>query len=220
MLELVLQTFTLPPLHQQEAWFWIPFTILFEIIFIWWLRRMPSEPLKGTKLGVLGMPGSGKTQFLMNLRGIEYKSYQQTNVDRYQSFIFSIDGRDIKIKEGHDIGGGEYNIKRYYKEFLIEKDCCIFLFDIQKYMDKKEYREQTNARLDFINNNIIKHNEFALIATHIDKIKADGKETLKQIHEMVAGLPYERLFKTNFYPCNLLDNQYMDFLKKKLFIQE
>jgi hypothetical protein len=55
MLELVLQTFTLPPLHQQEAWFWIPImiagTLLATVIIIARSGNTETEPLKGKTLG-------------------------------------------------------------------------------------------------------------------------------------------------------------------------
>lgn len=225
MLELVLQTFTLPPLHQQEAWFWIPImiagSILGGILAGILSDNTPTLKLEGKTLGVLGMPESGKTQFLMNLRGKEYKSYQQTNVDKYETFIFKIGDRQIKIEGGEDIGGSEHNIRSYYEKFLKEKDNCIFLFNIQKYKDEPNYRKDTNARLDFINNYVTDHSKFAIIGTHVDQAKIEkGQSILAIVQNLVEGKPYARLFNYNFFASNLLNEDDMNTITRKLFLED
>ncbi len=225
MLELVLQTFTLPPLHQQEAWFWIPImiagSILGGILAGILSDNTPTLKLEGKILGVLGMPESGKTQFLMNLRGKEYKSYQQTNVDKYETFIFKIGDRQIKIEGGEDIGGSEHNIRSYYEKFLKEKDNCIFLFNIQKYKDEPNYRKDTNARLDFINNHVTDHSKFAIIGTHVDQAKIEkGQSILAIVQNLVEGKPYARLFNYNFFASNLLNEDDMNTITRKLFLED
>lgn len=225
MLELVLQTFTLPPLHQQEAWFWIPImiagTLLATVIIIARSGNTETEPLKGKTLGVLGMPESGKTQFLMNLRGIKYKSYQQTSVDEYKTFIFKIGDRQIKIEGGKDIGGSEHNIRSYYEKFLKEKDNCIFLFNIQKYKDEPNYRKDTNARLDFINNHVTDHSKFAIIGTHVDQARIKkGENIVAIVQAMVTRKPYARLFNINFFASNLLEKDDMHTITRKLLLED
>lgn len=225
MLELVLQTFTMPPLHQQEAWFWIPIMIagslLGGILAGILSDYTPTLKLEGKTLGVLGMPESGKTQFLMNLRGKEYKSYQQTNVDDYKTFDFKIGDRKIIIEGGKDIGGSEHNIRCFYETFLKTQDNCIFLFNIQKYKDEPNYRKDTNARLDFINNHVTDHSKFAIIGTHVDQaIIEKGQSILAIVQNLVAGKPYARLFNINFFASNLLDKEDMNTITRKLFLED
>ena len=136
MVELLLNTITLPAYHQQEAWVWIPIMVILTTV----LASKIIKKFAGTSIGVLGMPESGKTQFLMNLqgKGEEYKNktYQGTSTYEYKKFTYTTnDNKKYKIKGGTDIGGDIYNIKPYYETFLKNKDICIFLFDIQKYKD-------------------------------------------------------------------------------------
>lgn len=63
MVELLLNTITLPAYHQQEAWVWIPIMVILTTV----LASKIIKKFAGTSIGVLGMPESGKTQFLMNL---------------------------------------------------------------------------------------------------------------------------------------------------------
>ena len=142
MVELLLNTITLPAYHQQEAWVWIPFLAIATTVVV---VVKTINKFSGTSIGVLGMPESGKTQFLMNLqgKGEKYKNegYQGTSKDEYKKFTYTTnDNKKYKIKGGTDIGGDIYNIKPYYEPFLKNKDICIFLFDIQKYKDNSKYR--------------------------------------------------------------------------------
>lgn len=228
MLELLLTTLTLPEFQQQEAWFWIPIaiaaTIFATVIIVAGSEETETTELKGKKLGVLGMPQAGKTQLLMTLQGKPYSQYEQTTVNEYKEFSLVIgeEGRAITIQSGKDIGGSEYNVKAYYEDFLKNKDICIFLFDAQRYKDDQDYRLDTNARLDFINQHVKKWPEgCAIIGTHVDKAKIkEGENIIIILQKLIAGKPYERLFSHNFFAYNLTDKKDIEKLKEKLFPSE
>lgn len=219
MVELLLNTITLPAYHQQEAWVWIPFLAIATTVVV---VVKTIKKLSGTSIGVLGMPASGKTQFLMNLqgKGEEYKNkgYQATSKVEYKTFTSTIGKKKYKIEGGTDIGGDEYSIKPFYERFLKEKDICIFIFDIQKYKDDPKYRKKTNARLDFINGKIKDASEYAIIGSHVDKVKIEeGKSIITIIQGFVKDKPYARLLNTNFFAYNLTSKEDMNELVNKLF---
>lgn len=213
MVKSLLNTITLPAYHQQKAWLLAPIIAIIIIIV---------KKLSGTSIGVLGMPASGKTQFLMNLqgKGEEYKNkgYQATSKVEYKTFISTIGKKKYKIEGGTDIGGDEYSIQPFYERFLKEKDICIFIFDIQKYKDDPEYRKKTNARLDFINEKIKDASKYAIIGSHVDKVKIEeGKSIITIIQGFVKDKPYARLLNTNFFAYNLTSKEDMNELVNKLF---
>ena len=219
MVELLLNTITLPAYHQQESWVWIPYLAIATTVVV---VVKTIKKLSGTSIGVLGMPASGKTQFLMNLqgKGEEYKNkgYQATSKVEYKTFTSTIGKKKYKIEGGTDIGGDEYSIKPFYERFLKEKDICIFIFDIQKYKDDPKYRKKTNARLDFINGKIKDASEYAIIGSHVDKVKIEeGKSILTIIQGFVKDKPYARLLNTNFFAYNLTSKEDMNKLVNKLF---
>ena len=220
MVELLLNTITLPAYHQQEAWVWIPFLAIATTVVV---VVKTINKFSGTSIGVLGMPESGKTQFLMNLqgKGEKYKNegYQGTSKDEYKKFTYTTnDNKKYKIKGGTDIGGDIYNIKPYYEPFLKNKDICIFLFDIQKYKDNSKYRMETNVRLDFINNHVKDASECAIIGTHVDKVKIEERlSIITIIQKFVEGKEYARLLNNNFFACNLTNEKDMNELVNKLF---
>ena len=224
MVELLLNTITLPAYHQQEAWVWIPILIVTGVLVYIFAGPDNTKTTKliGKSIGVLGMIGAGKTQFLKNLqgKGQEYKKegYQGTGIDEYQEFTCSIGNKQYEIKRGFDIGGGEDNIKTFYEKSLKSKDICIFLFDIQKYKDDSKYRMDTNARLDFINNHIEDASKCAIIGSHVDKAKIKkGQSIITIVQKFVEGKEYARLLNNNFFACNLTKKEDMDKLVNKLF---
>ena len=79
MVELLLDTITVPAFQQQEAWIWIPILIavaaLGGALIAAFSEETETTKLIGKSIGVLGMIGSGKTQFLKNLQG-EGEKYQ------------------------------------------------------------------------------------------------------------------------------------------------
>ena len=122
-----------------------------------------DKPLTGKSLGIIGMPGAGKTQFLRKLQGRPYTKYEQTSgAEDYEPFDFCHKGKTIRFQKGKDIGGNVENIKQYYDDFLNTKDICIFIFDINKYIDQTNYRNEVNSRLYFINRHLLSLDNWAL----------------------------------------------------------
>lgn len=227
MVELFLNTITVHSYHQQEAWIWIPILIAVAALGGALIAALSDETettkLIGKSIGVLGMTGAGKTQFLKNLQGEgqKYKNekYQGTNKAEYHKFTCTIGEKKYEIKDGIDIGGETYNIKPFYEKFLKDKDICIFLFDIQKYKDIPEYRKDTNIRLDFINNHVENASKCAIIGSHVDKAKIEeGQSIITFVQKIVEGKAYARLLNTNFFAYNLTSEEDMNKLVNKLFI--
>ena len=211
MVELLLNTITVPAYHQQEAWIWIPIMLAAAVLggIITDSDETDSTKLIGKSIGVLGMTEAGKTQFLRNLQGEgqKYKNegYQGTSGENYQKFTCTIGDKQYEIKDGIDIGGETYNIKPYYEKFL-------------KYKDDDEYRKETNVRLDFINNHIKDASECAIIGSHVDKAKIEeGQSIITIVQKLVEGKEYARLLNTNFFAYNLTSEEDMNKLVNRLF---
>ena len=213
----------------QEAVFWfIPVLIgaaigTAAIIIAAASEDTNTEKVKGTSLGILGMPGAGKTLFLRNLQGRPYTKYEQTSgAEDYEPFDFCHKGKTIRIQKGKDIGGNVENIKQYYDDFLNTKDICIFIFDLNKYIDQTNYRNEVNSRLDFINRHLLildkSLDKWAVIGTHVDQAKIEkGKSIIDVVQGYVQGKPYARLFNTNFFARNITNKSDMDIIIDKLF---
>lgn len=222
MTELILNSFQVVDGEIQEAFFWVPILIGAAILLrgsVWVMVTTNLTKLEGCSLGILGMPGSGKTQFLNNLKGEDYSVYEQTiQSSPYKSFSFETKDKTINIKEGEDIGGDESNIRYYYIKFLQEKDVVIFLFDLQKYTEDDRYFRNTNVRLDFINRHVKEESKWAIIGTHLDKVKEEErKNIILRIQKMVEGKSYGRLLGNNFIACDLTQKDHMEMIKQKLF---
>lgn len=210
-------------LHQQESWNWIP-AILFGVlrglaVLIYALpEETKTKKLEGKSMGVLGMSASGKTLLLRSLQGKPYEEYEQTSNEEYDSFTLTIGTRSIKIAAGKDIGGVEENVKPYYESFLKDKDICMFLFDLQRYLNDNEYMDQTNARFDHIYRHLIKEKKYAIIGSHVDKVKIKkGESIINIVQSKVADKPYANLLKENFFTRNLTDKKDIETLVEKLF---
>ncbi len=208
-------------LHQQESWYWIPALILLGLggKFIYALsEETKTKKLEGKSMGILGMSASGKTLLLRSLQGKSYEEYEQTSNEEYDSFTLTIGTRSIKIAAGKDIGGVDENVPMYYERFLKDKDICMFLFDLQRYLNDYQYMVDTNARFDHIYRHLIKEKECAIIGSHVDKVKIKkGESIINIVQSKVVGKPYANLLKENFFAYNLTDKNDIETLVEKLF---
>lgn len=122
--------------------------------------------LRGKKLAVLGMEGSGKTTFLYWLKDKKFRNTEATGVVDYGGFGFF---NGIKIKAGKDIGGNAMYVREYYVPLLDEANLVIFVFDASRYIANEDYRRDTLDRADFISRNIPDGKKSYVLATHFDK---------------------------------------------------
>lgn len=217
--------YTVNQVEAQEAvWWFLP--LLLGTAFVGTVvtvvassESTDTKKTEGKSLGILGMPGAGKTLFLRNLQGKPYTRYEQTTgAEDYNSFTFMHQGRAISICKGKDIGGNAENIKVYYEDFLKNQDICLFIFDVKKYIEQEKYRNDVNARLDFINRHIKDMKYWAVIGTHVDQVKIEqGKSIIDIVQGHMKNKPYSRLLSINFFARNLTDKKDMDFIIDKIF---
>lgn len=193
------------------------------IAMIWKLLiiifKKNATPVKGDSLGVLGMQGAGKTQFYKTLKGEEYSSSEATSVDDYPEFEFIIDDKKVMIQAGRDIGGGEEYI-RIYEDFIKEKDIIVFVFDIAKYLNDSEYKEEVNKRLHFIwkklgakesNKNEGIKSKYIIFGSHLDQLPIEKWSSI--YNEVIRSIQEEQfrdMLNNNFFLADLRD-------QKKLF---
>lgn len=221
----ILLSHNLPTFQQQWAigWF-LPLIIIGAAV----IRVMvgyfgDAEPIAGKKIAVLGMQGSGKTQFLANIRNEDYKKYEATiGTEDYEKFNIEIGNREVTIEGGKDIGGGEENIRFYYEDMIKNNEIVFFLFDAYKYLNNNEYRDETQARLEFVNRHSEKRNkEVVIFSTFADKFenKENTSKAYMKIKDSVSEKPYRQLFVDNrFFLLDMRDkNVLINQILNKIF---
>ena len=91
--------------------------------------------------GILGMQRSGKTRFLSFLKNIPYVD-KPTGRGKYLEFVYQTkSGKDIKIREGFDIGGGQ-EFRADYAKIIENSSVVFYFFDIKPYLDDIAYMRE------------------------------------------------------------------------------
>lgn len=174
-------------------------------LFIVGLTKLP-----GKKIAILGMKGAGKTRLLNFLQQKPYVEYG-TMEDAYSEFIYTKqDGSQIKIHKGIDIGGEERHIPEYYKKWLEESDrSIIFVFDLYQYNNDEQYRDNTNARFDYINRYFKgeKDKDICVLSSHIDLFGKDAQKAVNKFKEYIEKKEYANLILRNYSPVNMTDDE-------------
>lgn len=168
-----------------------------------------SKSVHGKHLAVLGMKGAGKTRLYCFMRNIKYKE-EATGKNEYPSFDYTkSDGTKVRIEKGYDIGGGEDFIRDNYEKMMKDSDIVIFVFDISKYFsDTEEYQRQTNSRFDFINKKISENENKVIIGSHLDQLKSEKRETIKdRFLKNIKDKPYSGMFTVNFFLADITNNE-------------
>lgn len=201
----------------------LPFVYIFPLVglIVWIINKI----LKGNKIAVLGPQGSGKTTFLNYLRGKE--NYYETNAtgkERYEGFSFKLSsGKEITIKSGEDIGGGDL-YRELYEDLIKKSDSVVFIFDINKYLSDEEYEKMTNARMQFVYEKFCSNfNEkeiprrISIILSHSKNYKEDEAEFFKKIRELKKSKKdYSKILR-NFHACDMTNPKDMENLKNNIF---
>ena len=204
MCYLFISLINLPHFQQDEAvWWFIPIILYSALAGI--ITASICEwliPVKGHSLAVLGMQGAGKTQFLSNIRNIDYNEYSATlGEEKYEKFKTKIGNREVTIEGGMDIPGGPEYIKDYYKVLVDKNEIIFFIFNSYDYLNNRDYRNETQARLDLIFDLIEgKGKSTMLFGTFADRFKDDSerREAYNRIKESVSNKSYYPLFKSNY----------------------
>ena len=192
---------------------------------------------KEVGMAVLGIDQSGKTTWCDYLCKTN-RNEKGTTKDDIDAFTLKFDdGKKVHINEGINIGGGSVNVSPYYYENMIkENDVILFFFNAKKYIEETEYMRECNARLDLINNKIIKYNLYNLyndtsdiinnkrceskkiyiIMTFADQLK-DRTEAYNKAYELLKSRPCIKEMTDNFVLINMTDEQEKKELKEKMF---
>lgn len=169
------------------------------------------KPLKGKRIAVLGMQGAGKTQFLANIRNIEHNG-STMGIEPFDPFEIKIGNREVLIEKGEDMSGNVNYIKDNYIRLINDNEIIFFLFNGFDYINNEDYRDNTQARLDFIH----RHRgdkEIVIFATFKDKFQ-DEKTPYLGILESLKEKDYRSLITgENFFVLDMRDK---DFLINKI----
>lgn len=178
--------------------------------------------LKGKKIAVLGMKGSGKTRFYRFLQNKPYSEKEdfETIKEQYEGFDYiKSDSTEIRIRGGWDYGGSKELATLTNERLIAESDIVFFLFDFFTYGTNPNYRDETNARLSFIRKSI-GAKEFLLFGTHVDLFeKQSTVQVMKKEFEIYLNKSgFSPLIKTIcFALIDMTDNQKLRLLIDKIF---
>ena len=165
-----------------------------------------------TSIAVLGMKAAGKTCLHCALRNVDYVNLE-TSIESYPAYTYKKkDGKNIRIKEGFDIGGGN-EFRSKYETMIKNADTVFFLFSLVEYRKNRDYSEETRSRLEFVTRKckanrknlvtLITHKD-AFNQEQLDKAIADYKYDV--IKSGKTSTPYEdAVVKYKFYPINTTD---------------
>ena len=212
------------PAYQQQAiipLLWVIVAAIDVITLTWATCAIFSgdpKPIKGKSLAVLGMQGAGKTHFLANIRNIPYENTSTISGEKFKQFNLIIGNRQVVVNEGIDIPGGEEAIREYYVKLIKENEIVFFLFDSFKYINEREYRENTQNRLDFIYRHSSDSNNCSVIlfGTFLDHFSSDDERNNARasIKNSVSGKVYSQMFMDNRF--FMLDMRNKDVLKNNI----
>ena len=176
------------------------------------------------KLGILGMPGAGKTRFLCHLRGKHY-SEKQTEKEQYEPFTYTKrDGKKIAIDKGEDIGGTDQYIDEY-ERIINESDVIFYFLNIYKYLygNNIDYVRYCNMRLELVHscsqikdNNI---NNVILVGSHLDKCNESREKVLKEFYKKVEKKQYYPMLK-NIYLIDITKEENIKSFVDKIFYKK
>lgn len=177
------------------------------------IASISTEATEGTKLGVIGMKGAGKTTYLSHLGLVSDDG--GTSVTPYEGKKTKVPGcREMYIAAGEDIGG-EDEFMRFYEPWLVgkkKKDIILFIFDGYRYLNNKKYRNNAISRLRFIhekykqgNIDTKEYKNIVLVASHFDEYDKNKSvdDMRKEILEITGKQDFLDMFKNNFFAVDL-----------------
>lgn len=192
------------------------------------IKPLSSQNSSRLKIGILGMPGSGKTSLLRFLDKKEHNVGGQSFDEPYDAFDYNMHDEEkstIYIKEGIDVPGAKESRLQHMAQFLDEKDALIYVFNIYEYMEGVnciEYEKETNADLEFINSHIRYKNgnlKVCVLMSHFDYYKSDKKkaQALDAFKKKFRKHCYSQVLFNNYAPVNITDDEQLIKIEKKLF---
>lgn len=179
---------------------------------------------EGTKLGVIGMKGAGKTTYLSHLGLVSDDG--GTSVTSYEGKKVDVGHREMEIAAGEDIGG-EDEFRRFYKPWLVgnsKKDIILFIFDGYRYINDEEYRKNTISRLQFIhmiykmeNSDTKEYKNIVLIASHLDEYDKSADDMRQEILKITGKKEFLEIFKNNFFAVDMRKRDMISDINLEIF---
>lgn len=171
-------------------------------------------------LFVFGLPGAGKTTFLEKIGANVTTAGIGTAEEKYPAFDIKFGEKNIRIKEGIDIGGD----KRYLEdgkieEMLKEKDKVIFIFDAHMFLnnEKKQYRGIIMARLKALYEAQAYRSKVYIIGSRLDECQGNRNVVANEIKKQLADKTYRQLLNDSFGVYNLTNNEDIELIKTMIF---
>ena len=200
----------------------IPVATIVLTISAFIIIRKTKKKLKNKKVFFTGPTQAGKTTLIKQLLDEPLDedyvpTYEKDNSKHYKSEKY-----DFQIT---DMGGGKEFLDAFsFGKLIREHDVIIFVFDVDKYLSNKKYREEeVNPRMDFLwsmYSTLLKTKVLLLVGSHLDKI--DNLNTVRdRIDDALEKKEYRNLLV--HYPlclCNLTQKGYVikvyEILNKEL----
>ena len=175
-------------------------------------------------LGILGMQRSGKTRFLSFLKNIPYVD-KPTGRGKYLEFVYQTkSGKDIKIREGFDIGGGQ-EFRADYAKIIENSSVVFYFFDIKLYLDDIAYMRECNSRFLYILDDIgisseedykKSNKKLIFFATHKDQIGLQDDKLREMLRKKLDKKKYKFITDITYF-INTTDKRELEELADKIF---
>ena len=175
-------------------------------------------------LGILGMQRSGKTRFLSFLRNTPYVE-KSTSRERYSKFVYKTkSGKNIKIEEGADIGGGQ-EFRADYAEIIGNSSVVFYFFDIKLYLDDIAYMRECNSRFLYILHDIgisseedykKSNKKLIFFATHKDQMGLQDDKLREMLRKKLDKKKYKFITDITYF-INTTDKRELEELADKIF---
>lgn len=141
------------------------------------------------KVLLTGPVSSGKTTFL---RYISKEKIPEGASGAPQSYKV----KDASFDEVTDFSGADAWLHNQFDEYLRGHDYVLFFFDVSEYIKNERYRDDVNARVEFIYRHSESSQTTLMVGTHIDKVSNDYKA---EVEKWFAGKTYQNMLNKVVY---------------------
>ncbi|MBZ9631624.1 GTPase domain-containing protein [Salegentibacter sp. LM13S] len=163
------------------------------------------------KIAVLGLRDSGKTTYQNYLRRkntVERTPAEGTYHEEVATFNYK--SKKIYIEPGLDVSGSDESIKNLYAEEIGKSNLVFYLFNAEKFITSKDYKEEAKVLLYYVLKKMKKKVKLIILATHVDVLEMDRADLRELLYSEISDVPgYTKKIKGPI-PINLLSYSEMN----------